>query len=586
MLSLIKRLTDIGNINCDIQNRSKCIIKFQDIDYINTLKTYLHYALTGNINKINMILMNNIQYHIMLNNSVIISKIVLEVLDEYTMNIQKEINQELMNNTFTITNFIKKYIKYGYYTNVLKNVLHRYESNICFKHIDIVTLRNYAFYKNVINQEYNISSIKTLHLYKIFNDILEKQNNTVNDILPLYRMHEFYCKFMNLLSKDANTHEFLNTLGSNKTFITNLLKQLNNNIKLISNKLNNTNKLCENVSNIITLAMSFNEKFVFCKLYQLYLEDRLLYTEYDESVELSFIKQFKLPDANEYVIKMLSMIKNINDDRLDNKINIGIKFESSKYTSLTQNQLDFDMVNIVPLQYGMWSIAETVDVVNYKVPIEVAPYVDLKTAFYKLKYPNIKLDWNYDIGNAIIELPINDRIYTIKVTCPQLFVLLQFNKKEKISIKEISENIGLSLAKTSKIISALCYTKLLLHEDRDKSDPNIKIYYNTNFTHKNTNLSFVNIHKKNVANKQIMEKLDKGLIKWRVELIAAAIVRVMKKHKSVFRKIMIKLVAKEILFKLNSKMFKIAFAKCIKDKYIKETDNTNEHGPEYVYCVN
>ena len=70
---------------------------------------------------------------------------------------------------------------------------------------------------------------------------------------------------------------------------------------------------------------------------------------------------------------------------------------------------------------------------------------------------------------------------------------MQFNEHERISARELSKNLGISLKTISPIINGLIHSKILSREKGASDNPDLLFFYNKNYN-KNGKITSTNIN--------------------------------------------------------------------------------------------
>jgi len=222
-------------------------------------------------------------------------------------------------------------------------------------------------------------------------------------------------------------------------------------------------KMINKIGNMIN---NFKGNEEFNLYYHKCLQNRLLNTETNLEIEKIFIKEFK------YGYKMFYMTKDIEENKLP------------------QNDSESMYVGIKTLRPQIWNLSENKH--KYIVPKSIEPHIKEYEKNYQEKYPARKLKWNFNWGEATIKIKIKENVeYTLNVSCPLLFVLMQFGNGP-VSAREISRGVGLQLTDLSRFLNELLKIKLIkVVGDANNDNPDIVLDINDNFTSENDKISLL-----------------------------------------------------------------------------------------------
>lgn len=575
-------------------------------DCLNKIKTICIKILNGQGNKINLLQFNNLMFMMMNKYPDVVTSAIFEVFYDETRIFAECIEDNLNNNTFTIDIFITQYKKFYIKTERLIRMLWCYENKIIrepnnIKYSQINLMRSFLFYYNVIDRLYDYNNEKH-YLYDIlFSYVILDKNITIDTILPIFKMKQYYDRLSCIpmdnregLFNIINEDNFMTKLSSNQEFVKKIILYLNDKIILMSkirkseNKGNNFEREMIDLNNLVKFISDFKEKAMIFFYYQKFLENRLLNDETNLSLEKELIKNFKIPEDNKFIQEMMYKIEDIEESKKykQHYVNLKVQVQSEKNKHVDINKLNRNIINMKILRFYAWEDSKYTtfnndtnkytDLEYYNIPEEMIPYIDIFNAYYKKCYPHRTLKWNFDLGIAIIRMKFGDREYQFRVTTPQLFLLLQFNKKEKISALELAQNMGIPLSKLGHILNSLLKAKLLIRDIGPSNDPNMKISIDENFYNPNDKLSLVNLMIKQTPtindDKEAIERFAIG----RENILQAKIVKVLKQKKMLTHNELIELVKTNIPFEITDTLFKTAIEACIKQLYITITNNNGQ----------
>jgi hypothetical protein len=557
-------------------------------DQITEFEAMCKTLLSDDYSTVSIPIFHNTLFHLMNETPTLVHDTLYKILDTETVEFHDWILESLVTNIFTLNSFIAKYQHFTVRTNRLSNFLQYYEENSVrglSQKSSVSLIRNYLFYSNVVAAKY---TDELMNLYEVFNKILITEKVEIQSVLSLFKMKHFYktlCynMFTNISAYENINKDFLTNLGSNQEFVRNMVTSIHNKLKM-SKQSPPTDDDIKSINELVHLSTTFSERDIFNIYYQKFFEERLLAGQLDVSTERDIIKEFKVPDDNKFIqslsYKLDDVIEsgNIYKGYLDLKISV----KSEKYVGLNVSELQRNMFHCTLMRHGAWENSST-DYIEYTIPMDIAPYVDIYTAYYKIKYAHRKLYWNFNLGTCIYEIDFgNDNKYEFKVTIPQLFVLLQFNKKEKITATELAQNMGITVKILGPILNSLIRARILNRESGANNNQNLCFYYNKDFTHPTRRINVATlmnaITKPTAAttHAQVEEQFKIG----RNNLLCARIVKMLKQHKSLNVADLKTLAEKDMPFKFDDSFYTACLESCVKDSYIKKVHDTYEYVEE------
>lgn len=267
--------------------------------------------------------------------------------------------------------------------------------------------------------------------------------------------------------------------------------------------------------------------------------------------------------------KIEDIQKSISDETIvHTKINLTVTPESIiKYKGADLEKLNLKTLLPKVFRNYAWSYSRSDENDCMTVPVDVLPYIDVYNQYYKMKYPNRNLEWNFNYGTAVTKVKLGEKYYHLQLNTPQLFLLLQFNHQEKITALDLASRIGLPMSKLGKILTSFLKTKILCRESgKAPNDPTMLIYMNHNFNHSTDKISLVNImNQQKVNDSEIQDRFAIG----RENLLQAAVVRQLKQLKTVAKSELFNIVQKNILpFQINDTMFQSCLLTCVNEGYV------------------
>ena len=190
----------------------------------------------------------------------------------------------------------------------------------------------------------------------------------------------------------------------------------------------------ENTLNeIIGLFKCINSKLLFQTETNKKMSDRLIKAvSLSTNIEKNFISKLKQESGVTYVSKMMEMM---NDLEKNKKEIDAYKLSSSKGTP---NGIKF---NIQVISQSAWEISKK-NMEKIELPKFLLTCKDDFEKFYISKHSGHKLIWCFGLSKMEVQfLFLKNRNICI-CTLPQLLTLLELEKNDNITIKEISERLG------------------------------------------------------------------------------------------------------------------------------------------------
>jgi hypothetical protein len=536
----------------------------------------------SNYTSVNISVFNDLLYTIMNINPLIVHNIIYTVSDNETKYLKNTIQTLFDQNEFTLDVFIIKYQEFYNRYQRLGKLLGYYEKNTTRDNNSLTSLSqfaltiNYLFYKNVLSAKYNENN----GLYSVFGKILESKKITINILLQLFKMKYFYTTLSHIIKYDREImfnidadNTFLVNMGSNQEFVKDLVVFIHD--KLQQKPLTKTD--LQHIYDIINMSSHFNERVIFNMYYQKYLEKRLIMTQFDLEHEQNIISKFNILIDNKFVHNMTHKINDVIDSikLKQGYVKVNIRKTTDKYKNLDITTLDKNILDVLPIRFYAWDDAQHIEYINYNVPNELQPYIDIYTNYYAVIYPHKQLYWNYNLGYAKYEVDFGTNKYEFQLTLPQLFVLMQFNNKEKISAQELATNLGVTLSVLGPVLNGFLRTKILIRENGSPNDSDLKFYYNKDFKYQASKINLTNLvstpNNQLVQKQQIDKQVEDEYKIGKNNILSARIVRVLKQQASILdTSKLLELVTQSIPFNVTDELFNGCITNCINNNYIKK----------------
>ncbi len=454
-------------------------------------------------------------------------------------------------------------------------------------------MADYAFYKNVIEQKYTHND-KEKQLHEIFSDIMNKNSTTIDKIMPIFQMFKYYERLSYAagdkreeLFNIENQQEFLVGLGSNVGFVKSLIKHIDDGlVQILDCPEEQKAAKIKSIKDVIRMGTQFNERDMFILYYMKSLENRLFKVVADLELEKDAISLFKVnKEDNRNIQRMFDMVKDIDDCRHHKKFveRLEVKVKKStqeKYAEVGLDPSTFDKskVTVFPLRHGVWDLTLTDDVGNYKVPLELQPYLDIFNAYYTMRHPHMNVSYDFNKGRAIVSVILSGTEYKIEVTTPQLFMLKQFNAMELISARDLAKNLGMTLKQLTPVLNSLIKSGLVDREKGEKDNPDLKFFLNKKFKRPQTEFSIISFMPSNAP--QVDDEIEDKFAHKRVDILKCLMVNILKNSDKLTAQQLIQECMKKLsIFKVTTVLFKSALTTAIKEEYV--IQQSDDDGTKY-----
>lgn len=566
---------NFGTITYNTLNNSLMhfISKNQIDNRMDMFKQICKNILKGN-NDFNIALFHNLIFNLVNKNPQTVDNSIIQIFDEVTKELHEEITLQIHESIFTLDGFIKLYQQYYSYALLLSQYLVYFDKNVFvdnnnkYSHINLI--RNYSFYKNVINQKYN-----GIYLYEVLTKLVEINTTDIDTIIKLCKMYTFYIKLSFIVKENKDTlfnndlnKLFLITLGSNQEFVKKLTHYIHLNI------INNNISSYPNIKEIIGIITKyFLEKDLFNMYYEKLLESRLLMPNCNFETESSFILNFQRPSDNKIIQNMLYKIEDLKNYKIDTEVynKLNIEINSTKFKNI--KNLDHKKVHAYIFRYFAWTQSISDNHVKYNASTipELDAYIEIYNKFYTMKYPNREIIWKFNYGTAIVKLTINNVEYLLQLTSPQMLLLMQFVNNKQLTAQQLASNLNISLKTLGETLNIFIRVGILTRDiTKDPKDPTMNFYINPNFKKDETNLSFITALDPNkIDTVDIQDKFAIG----RENITQASIIRCIKHNKDMTHQNIFDKIKTQLPFQLTEQMFLQCLTRCVSENYISKSND-------------
>ncbi|OMJ16461.1 Cullin-3 [Smittium culicis] len=307
---------------------------------------------------------------------------------------------------------------------------------------------------------------------------------------------------------------------------------------------------------IITLFRFLKDKDIFEVFIRQHLLKRLLsgrIVSFD--VESSFISKLKNECGSLFTLKLEGLLK---DYQLSQDLEAEIANSEGLKTSLSQLSVSIFNPKFYPIHSSPTISSDehsTAEITNF--PIQIENLKNSFNEFYGKKFNGRKLSWQYNMGSCDVVAKFKDKTIELNVSTVIIAILLLFNDSSdnlKLSYEEIKQRIQIPDIDLIRNLQSVACAKYKILNKTPKSAgifPGDIFEFNNDFTCPTRKLkipliaasSSSKINSQNQANQKANNKVGLGpesgldeaslakLEKSRVELIDAAIVRIMKSRK-------------------------------------------------------
>jgi cullin-4 len=219
-------------------------------------------------------------------------------------------------------------------------------------------------------------------------------------------------------------------------------------------------------------------KDVFEAFYKKDLAKRLLVGK-SASVdsEKSMLSKLKAECGAGFTSKLEGMFK---DMELSKDINVAFKQHMDNLPRREDRTVDLT-VSVLSMAY--WPTYTPMEVT---IPPDLVKYQDIFAKFYHAKYSGRKLQWQPNLGHAVLKASFNTAPKELKVSLFQTLCLLAFNNFDTLSLAELKEATNIEDGELRRTLQSLACGKARVLQKiprgKDVGDAD-KFIFNAEFTH-------------------------------------------------------------------------------------------------------
>ncbi|XP_040567702.1 cullin-4A [Lepeophtheirus salmonis] len=321
---------------------------------------------------------------------------------------------------------------------------------------------------------------------------------------------------------------------------------------------------------IMVIFRFIHGKDVFEAFYKKDLAKRLLVGK-SASVdsEKSMLSKLKAECGAGFTSKLEGMFK---DMELSRDINIAYRQHLEGLKS-ANNKIDMT-VNVLSMAY--WPTYQPMEVT---MPSEMAKYQELFKKFYHAKYSGRKLQWQPNLGHAVLKANFKSGHKELRVSLFQTLVLLLFNYADELPFAEIKVSSNIEDGELRRTLQSLACGKIRvlkkLPKGKDVMDAD-KFYFNKEFTHQLCHIKINQVQMKETNDEQ--KATEERVFQDRQYQIDAAVVRIMKMRKTIFHNLLITELYNQLKFPVKPPDLKKRIESLIDRDYMeRDKDNTNQY---------
>ncbi len=263
------------------------------------------------------------------------------------------------------------------------------------------------------------------------------------------------------------------------------------------------------------------------------------------------------------------------DMELSRDINVAFK-QHKDHLANSSDYGKIDMtVNVLSMAY--WPNYQVMEI---NIPTEMSKYQELFSKFYNGKHSGRKLQWQPNLGHAIIKANFSKAAKELKVSLFQTLCLLQFNgTNEPISFEDIKVATNIEDGELRRTLQSLaCGKARVLYKapkGKDICDGD-RFIFNKDFTHQLFHIKINQVQMKETNEEQ--KATEERVFQDRQYIIDAAIVRIMKMRKTLSHNLLLSELYQQLKFPVKPPDLKKRIESLIDRDYMeRDKDNANQY---------
>uniref|UniRef100_A0A6C0ACD9 Cullin family profile domain-containing protein n=1 Tax=viral metagenome TaxID=1070528 RepID=A0A6C0ACD9_9ZZZZ len=476
--------------------------------------------------------LDRILYTLVSNNKKELNQVIKDSVEKATNRISDGIQQLIIEEKFTIDNFIECFENYYIQSNFLYDLFKYYTTKIMVNNKSYFRIIcEYMFYYSVINKTYNMKDGSNKFLYEVLTDYVKK---TVTIPEKLNIIHSYFKDMSDKLGQEALTlfnidvdSNFLTSLGDDNDFVKQLSLTINNSMinifKLCTDREKNKQLIKEETSklqNISSIVKNFSNKNVFYNYYSLLLRRRILSVSTDyknESKVFDIIKQNN--DGVASIKDIALLVSELAEQDTDNDL---FKMMIAENATGMYSDKDIQTINTlrnngkIKIMVGRDALWENIpdSDEDFRLGIFDIPKCMFESLYLCNKYKTRDIKWNYNNSLVVVNYNIEDsnkmiNNYKIQMTIPQYLVLQLFKSKDMWTATDIAEELHMDIKKVGAILNSFIHINLICI-DKDTVEENPEYWLYGEFSSPNKKISIVNTTQ--VKKQESSNKIDKMVI--------------------------------------------------------------------------
>ncbi|EAT40252.1 AAEL008008-PA [Aedes aegypti] len=325
-------------------------------------------------------------------------------------------------------------------------------------------------------------------------------------------------------------------------------------------------KLDDALYTLMVLFKYIDDKDAFQKLCSKMLVKRLCnYMSANNHIKASIMSKLMMAVSFEYTSTLRCMF---HDILVSHELNG--QYKQQHVQDLSDTNIDLNVQLLSSTFYQPNSN------VKLMLPLELEQCVTRYNDIYGHRNPTRKLTWLHNMSRGELTTNCFRMQYTLQVNTFQMTILLQFNDQTSWTIHQLSENTGIDLDALIQSLRVLIESKLLKSQNNENSLlPSSSVELNTGF-HNAESILNINYQIGSEMSAQQQEACQKQAEEKNRFVIQAAIVRIMKQHRTMNHSDLVAEVLKQLSKGLKPKVraIKKAIDVLIEKEYLERQEGT------------
>lgn len=305
-------------------------------------------------------------------------------------------------------------------------------------------------------------------------------------------------------------------------------------------------RLMSVLDKVIMLFRFVQGKDSFEAIFKKDLARRLLYSRsVSVEAERSFVAKLKAECGSAFTSRLEGMFKDMDTTKSTMAAYQKTAAQQARKRPLPPQASRMDFTTTV-ISYGIWPSAPPLAV---QLPPLIEEEQQAFADFYDSQHASRILKFNQGLGHCVLKANFPQGLKEIQVSVPQAVVLLLFNDTaDQLSYGEIQARTGLDDANLTRTLHSLSWGKINILEKTPGTReilPTDMFAFNAGFTSKHHKIRINNIASREAA-EEIPVSPSEEVAADRQYLIDAAIIRVLKRQKSLELYKLVELVSEQI----------------------------------------